>query len=336
MKIPNKILDCVVEMDVQDDDSIESDFAIGNDIKCNISNIISSLGEESADSQDEIQLIVNTDHDTSLKLADNKTENNNSKEFLRPVKLRRKLKVNRSKPLKTNGHIHKFSKLLLHPQRPVLLKSRRSKQKLVSSNTKVSKKSSHLITETIQVFQEVSLADQKSLQNFQNCTIKVQNCKPFIGNKSYYESIVIKSLKKRIENHDMYSTPPKPSVKKLKKVAVAEQLKAHIELVKVRDIVNFDPINPPSLAESAEENAENVMLTPKLNSSLAPLKSILSSSRSATPNSTSSLKTPKKVTFCSVIFVKNIEVDYEAEYGPSEYDSFDDDDDDSDDEDFAP
>lgn len=323
MKIPNKILDCVADMDVRDEDSLESEFPLDNkEFKCNISSLISSLEDESIDSIEEQKLKAsNVSFNSDLEL---KKDNNNSIVFPKLKNVHKKLKVSRTKPPKTNGHIHKTT--------PKTTANRSNKKlvNLVRKSEKLGRKKSQI--EEFVMFKEISLDDEVTMKKVvKNFAIKVQNYKPFIGNRNFYEGLFIKSLSKRItmaeNNHKKLETPkipkkittvkPKPGPKKI-------ETPIHIEEVQVREIVNCDLIEPST----------DVVKEPKLNQS--PLKSILTNSPMATPNSVnSSLRTPKKVTFCNVIFVKNIEVDYEAENGPSEdcdYESFDDDD--SDDSDF--
>lgn len=326
MKSPSRILN-FTRMDEKDEDSYESDFLLDTDIKFNISNLISRLEDEtSIDSLEEIKLKAKSENlstNSGIK-CELKTDNNNLNEFVKPFKTDKKLTLkNRSKPLKTNGFEQKVT-----PNK-VAEEEVAPDQKLPSHKQISEEKSKNITKSKYEFFQNISLDDLGSLENLgDNCKIKVQNFKPFIGNKNFYEGIFIKSLKKRMENHDKESQSPEQHAKKKYKKSELDEIQtnlAHLEDVKVREIVNCDLIKPST----------DFVTTPKIN--LSPLKSILTNSPSATPNSTSSsMKTPKKVTFCNLIFVKNIEVDYEAEYGPNDddFDSYDDDDD-SDDEDFT-
>lgn len=327
MKSPSGILN-FIGMDEKDEDSFGSDFLVDN---CIISDLISRLDEEtstSIDSLEEIKLKAKSENLSTTKISElkceiNKTDNNNLDEFVKRFKTENQptTVTYRTKPRKNNGfELQCKSKTVATKE--ILLEKKLldtkspEKQSLVQISDATESK--------YELFQSFSLDDQESLEKLSgNIKIKVQDFKPFIGNKNFYEGIFIKSLKKRMENHDKESQSPE--LAKKPKKSKHEEIPAQIEDVKVREIINCDLISPPS---------SDIVATPKNNLSL---KSILTNSPSATPNSTSSsMKTPKKVTFCNLIFVKNIEIDYEAERGiSSEEDSDSYDDDDSDDEDFT-
>lgn len=160
------------------------------------------------------------------------------------------------------------------------------------------------------MYQKFSLDDKRLEKMKTQLNVHVQNLKPFLTNKNFFDGILMKSLQKRMgdlvdENFNKKICEPENKSKNSKDDHHSK---------------NTSNVSPPEIVvcdlNFTEQNDKKPINL--------PLKSIL-------VTSTTQKKTQnyKKVTFCNSIFIKTIEY-VESEHSESEFD----DDDDSNDEDY--
>lgn len=165
----------------------------------------------------------------------------------------------------------------------------------LSKKSKISKtpeKTSKILKQKFKIGQEFLLTDNSVDQMKNNVKIKLCNMKPFLGNKVYFETILMKSLNKRLDKNDKSSNGiPKSETKSFTKMNGPKKKNVHngpaLEIV-VCDL-KFDDNEPKSPSKTKSK----------------PLKSILVKSKKPPHN--------RKVTFCNSIFIKNICIESETE-----------------------